>query len=206
MCKITPQVFQQTLTIHAVDCLPNFSVMPEDVIRRFPLGEPIIINAPQSIRADVMAAAQAWETALANQGITIDFVECVCGPLQGARCLIVEETTVPGNPTMCAGFNAPYDEQTGFIDDNAHLYIPDWYDEYQVRRRSILAHELGHGLGLNHTNCDLDDSVMWPPANENVDNCRVMPPGAASTPTPSDGLAAARTPYGTGSRSVCPAQ
>jgi len=120
--------------------------------------------------------------------------------------VIVEETTVPNAPTKCAGFTAPYNTQTEVISGNSHLYVPDWYDEYQAVLPALLAHELGHAFGLDHTHCDVADSVMWTPQNEDINNCRVLPPGAALGPTASDAIAAASTPYGTGTRSVCPAQ
>jgi len=80
-CDMQPGLTEvRSLKFYAVDCLPEWNIMPEDVIRRFPPGDPILIDAPASIRLEVMAAAQAWKTWLASHGVTIDFVEGACGP------------------------------------------------------------------------------------------------------------------------------
>ena len=116
------------------------------------------------------------------------------------------EPTVPTDPTACGGIDANYDASTGIVNSNTTLYIPDWYDEYPGRAQGVAAHELGHVFGLENSACAPQHSVMWTPAAQSIENCRASPSGAANLPTPSDGMAAARTVYGTASRAVCPVQ
>lgn len=206
-CIMLPATTElKSITFYSVDCVPTWFVTPEGDLQRLPPGQTVTINAPASIRDDVMAAAQAWQTALANYGIVVEFVPGVCGPQQGATCVIVDEATVPGNPIACGGIQANHDASTGFINSNTHIYIPDWYDDYPGRRQGVAAHELGHALGLENSACAPQHSVMWTPAQQGSVNCRLSPTGAANLPTPSDGMAAARTAYGTASRAVCPVQ
>lgn len=142
----------KSITFYTLDCLPTWKVTEQGHLQRLPPGLNVItVNAAPEIHDDLMAAADAWTKALAVERVDLQFVEGVCGSLQGAACLIANEANVPGDPDRCAGTRTTTDPITGYINSNPTIFIPDWYDDIPERRRGLLAHELGHLLGLDNS-------------------------------------------------------
>jgi hypothetical protein len=167
-------------------------------------GGPIIINSHPDLTPSIQAAANAWKSQLAANGVTIDFTFGVCGPLDGGRCIIVNKAPDPQEPTVCAGTHTSADS-TGTINGVSNIYIPTLYENLDVRQHTA-SHELGHLMGLDDSACNPTNTVMWTPAKQGSNNCNLLPPQAAVLPTPSDALPSAKSAFNTGSRSTCPAQ
>lgn len=122
----------------------------------------------------------------------------MCALTDGPYCINVAKEPPLGN--ACAETIHHGDPTTGVTNVSPRIRVrSDGWD--QTYLNAVLAHELGHALGLDKTTCQPANSIMW----EGLTECGTLPEGASTVPTPSN-VQAMMTPYRAASRATCPVQ
>ena len=202
LCNLNPNTTgQRTFTYFGMNCLPQWRIVPDNLIRHLATGV-IQISVVSELVEAATAAAKAWTTALQSQGINIELKVENCSAIND-HCIRVQAGLPPEKPNACSSVhNAAYDS-SGVITTSPVITVrspTSWTPEV---RQFLLAHEIGHLLGLDENGCSRPNSVMAVPPQGT--EC-VLDSGQATLPTGDDVLPVAKTVYGNGSRSVCPVQ
>jgi hypothetical protein len=206
-CNIQPNLSAKpAVSIYAVKCLPKFESQqnPDDTVVIVHLPEnsqqTIKVYAPAGpLTTAAQAAVNAWNSALQANGINVTMQLGACAVADQAYCVRVQEEAT--SDFGCAQIIHHGDPSTGVTDSSPLIRVPDdsWDQQYL---NFLLAHELGHAVGLDENDCAADKTVMW----GGVSPCGQFPTGTpAVMPTASDAVAAAMTPYRNGTTATCPA-
>ncbi len=167
-CNISPRYGPlKTLSINVVKCLPKFW-MTERGLEHVQAGPVTIYVPPELAGTSVDLAAgharDVWNTRLHDYGnpvtISLSYFEC-----SGPGCIHLEEGPPPPNsPSNCGETWSAADSSQGAWQSPAHVRVRETWSSWtdQTFLDWLLAHEMGHALGLDENNCPLASSLMGP--------------------------------------------
>lgn len=143
---------------------------------------------------------------LDGTGVSFDIVDTDCG--SGADCVKVSSSSAVSGG--CADFTPTnINVSTGEINAYSNLRLKEayWPNATAARLQRTMAHELLHGLGLNHkeSTCSLTASLMsttYPPGTTEEQAC-TSDTGMAVSPTPSDIIPTVTSTYGNQVKTTC---
>ena len=198
----TPPINSESIekSVDVVSCLPTWAKDNNGNLPRFPSdGTPIRVIYPANIDIAVRAVLTGWTTKFAQWGLSNVRFE----PSTGG-CAVIDEycieigskiLPVPVDCGSFQGFPGPDSEYT----NKSLVWLPIGYDNWGLEfQKWVIAHEIGHLLGLNHANaCDIGTSVM------KVAACNAAVGSNAVLPTDSDAMAVVDAAYNFGPQKTC---
>lgn len=205
-CMITPTASALVeKRINVVACLPDWKEPDASGnVPKFPTGE-ITIAYPASLAGPVEAAITAWSSRLAGTGVVFRGVLNGSCPTLGGNCVAVSTIgQCPDLPTAC-GCSLRGSSTSGTYTHVGNIWVPAVSRTESVTdlfREWVIAHELGHLLGLKHkedTSCPTSTVMNTVPSTV----CGTIPSGQPTSPTSSDGSAITNGVYGNASRKTC---
>src|SRR5262249_21509834 len=196
-------------TVNVLQCGPHFSTfggaplhvaatsidvyVPDDM---YALWDPSLDEGP------LKNAVDDWNDALGDLGLSLNLTTTQCS---GGACIRLAHGPMAQHVDDCAETGVPPSGNVPSVmtltDGNENRSVLPWYRFGEDFQQYMLAHELGHVLGLDHPVMDDDcgtseESVMTAP-----NACGV--PITGVSPTTNDILPIQKTVFGPGTQTKC---
>lgn len=205
-CSIQPSQSEiKEKSVYAVECLPVFAAVGDGPINRVPTDGELKISVPSGpLTIAVGAGNSGWTTGLGSAGMPVNIVTGACAPAS-PYCVQVEVRHPPNNPMACAETQRGGAGPDGVTTIGSKIFVHPTHTGWSQNYLNwLMNHEMGHLFGLRNTNNCAENGKTVMDGNEQTPvPCGTFPASYSPTPTPSDALAAARTPYGDGPRKMC---
>jgi hypothetical protein len=197
----------RTMTFNTVACEPKWIRVGNPLVTEHLPVTSVSLHIPTGTLWDTLvgpnndkaavSAVNDWNAALSDTGVSISITDQTCG--SGGDCIELSSSTgLPSN--ACARFDpTSINLSTGAIQATSNLLLNQtyWPSASQDRLKRTIAHELGHGLSLDHNTCAIADSLM------SIGSSCTDATGMTTSPAQTDVLPSVTSTYGNQVRSVC---
>jgi len=208
-CSIPTDSASVRRSVHAVACLPRWSLDWQGNLPRFPTTQGIDVAYPTALPTPMEAAIASWNNALQGTGVQLNGVPGGACATTNPSCITVDTIAQCSNDPLSCGCDVSGGSSNGAYTTSGKIWIRQstgnelsWTDE---SRQWVLAHELGHLLRLLDTTatCTQGTSVMRTNRCGQVDRDSQGNLKDAIAPTPSDSSAVVNSVYGSSSLKTC---